>query len=130
MLKAAGGWSLPAGTPNSLPSADDDASRDLSKGEFKGEGEDRSTDGIMKQLNLQSIQGVKQHRARPQNLQWCGTHLDYRGAPMKCCRRQFTPGVLHGKCALQCTKRNFSKDSRLAALEYVAYIRTSTAHFS
>ena len=51
---------------------------------FKGEGEDRSTDGIMKQLNLQSIQGVKQHRARPQNLQWCGTHLDYRGAPMKC----------------------------------------------
>ena len=51
---------------------------------FKGEGEDRSTDGIMKQLNLQSIQGVQQQRARPQNLQWCGTHLSYPGAPLQC----------------------------------------------
>ena len=51
---------------------------------FKGEGEDRSTDVIMKQLNLQSIEGVEQKRARPQNLQWCPVALNYPGAPKQC----------------------------------------------
>ena len=51
---------------------------------FKGEGEDRSTDGIMKQLNLQSTPGVKQQRARPKNLQWCKVALNYPDAPKQC----------------------------------------------
>ena len=51
---------------------------------FKGEGEERSTDGIMKQLKLQSISGVDQHRARPQNLEWCLTCLGYPAAPVQC----------------------------------------------
>ena len=51
---------------------------------FKGEGEDRCTDGIMKQLKLQSIPGVDQHRARPQHLTWCSRNISYPGAPMQC----------------------------------------------
>jgi hypothetical protein len=47
-------------------------------------GEERSTDSIMKQLNLQSISGVAQHRARPQNLSWCPTCLEYPAAPLQC----------------------------------------------
>ena len=47
-------------------------------------GEERSTDSIMKQLNLQSISGVAQHRARPQNLSWCPTSLNYPSAPLQC----------------------------------------------
>ena len=43
---------------------------------FKGEGaQDRSTDGIMKQLSLGGIDGVALERARPQNLEWCPTTL-------------------------------------------------------
>ena len=52
--------------------------------EFKGEGEDRCTDGIMKQLKLLSIPGVEQFRARPEHLDWCQTSLNYPGAPVKC----------------------------------------------
>eukprot|EP00966_Prymnesium_polylepis_P040008 929008-Prymnesium_polylepis.1 len=37
----------------------------------------------MKQLNLQSISGVEQHRARPQNLSWCPTSLNYPTAPLQ-----------------------------------------------
>ena len=38
---------------------------------FKGEGEERGTSGIMKQLKLQCIPGVEQHRTRPKHLRWC-----------------------------------------------------------
>ncbi len=51
---------------------------------FKGEGEERCTDGIMKQLKLLSIPGVVQSRARPERLAWCQTTLNYPGAPVKC----------------------------------------------
>jgi len=48
-------------------------------------GEERSTDSIMKQLTLQSIPGgVERRRARPQNLSWCATSLDYPTAPPQC----------------------------------------------
>ena len=51
---------------------------------FKGEGEDRCTDGIMKQLKLLGIPGVEQFRNRPECLAWCSTSLIYAGAPVKC----------------------------------------------
>ena len=51
---------------------------------FKGEGEDRCTDGIMKQLKLLGIPGVEQSRKRPGCLTWCETSLNYLGAPVKC----------------------------------------------
>jgi len=39
---------------------------------FKGEGEERGTSGIMRQLKLQCIPGVEQDRKRPKDLRWCG----------------------------------------------------------
>ena len=51
---------------------------------FKGEGEERCTDGVMKQLKLLSIPGVVQSRNRPERLAWCPTSLNYQGAPVKC----------------------------------------------
>ena len=51
---------------------------------FKGEGEERCTDGIMKQLKLQSIPGVVQPRGVPKRLAWCPTSLNYPDAPVKC----------------------------------------------
>ena len=51
---------------------------------FKGEGEERCTDGIMKQLKLLSIPGVVQSRNSPERLAWCPKTLDYPGTPVKC----------------------------------------------
>jgi hypothetical protein len=51
---------------------------------FKGEGEDRCTDGIMKLLQLRSVEGVEQYRTRPECLAWCPTTLNFPGAPVKC----------------------------------------------
>ena len=47
---------------------------------FKGGGEERCTDGIMKQLKLLSIEGVEQYRNVPKRLPWCQTSLN----PVKC----------------------------------------------
>ena len=38
---------------------------------FKGEGEDRGTDGIMKQLKLLCVPGVEQFCNRSERLTWC-----------------------------------------------------------